>query len=74
MWAESMPELNKFTWNRYDDEDFWFKNLHHLDQQEISELLKTGFIEDEIVIDGIIETRFSRKVGNVWIGRKSYSL
>jgi hypothetical protein len=69
MWADSMQELKKFSWQQYDDEDFAFKNLQYLDKQEIEELLGLGFKEDEIIIDGVEDTRYSKKVGNVWIGR-----
>lgn len=69
MWADGMQELKKFSWQQYDDEDFAFKHLQYLDKQEIEELLGLGFIEDEIIIDGVEDTRYSKKVGNVWIGR-----
>ncbi|MCF0071398.1 hypothetical protein LZD49_13025 [Dyadobacter sp. CY261] len=70
MWASHVKELKNFTWQQHDDEDFAFKNLEYLDSQEIDELLKFGFNEDKIIIDGVEDTRYSRKVGNVWIGRK----
>ncbi|SEI69239.1 hypothetical protein SAMN05216327_103278 [Dyadobacter sp. SG02] len=68
-WADSVPELQKFTWRQHDDEDFWFKEIHYLDQEEINELLEAGFVEEEILLEGRKEIRYSRKVGNVWIGR-----
>ena len=68
-WADSIPELQLFTWQVHDDEDFCFKQIEELDEDEIHELLKAGFIEEKVVLESRDETMYSRKVGNVWIGR-----
>lgn len=70
-WADSVPDLQKFSWQQHDDEDFWFKEIHSLDQGEINKLLASGFVEEKILLQGREEIRYSRKVGNVWIGRMS---
>lgn len=70
-WADSVPELQKFTWQQHNDEDLWFKQIQELDEDDINELLREGFIEEKVVLEGRDETMYSKKVGNVWIGRVS---
>lgn len=68
--AENNDTLKNFRWELYDDEDIHFKELSFLDETEIADLLQSGFREEKVVIAGKEDVMFSRKVGNVWIGRK----
>lgn len=70
-WAKSIPELQLFTWQVHDDEDLSFKQIEELNEGEINNLLREGFIEEKVVLGGRDETMYSRKVGYVWIGRVS---
>ena len=68
-WKSKAYDLKKFEWILFDDEDLHFKNIEGLDDQEIDELLKTGFLAETIDIEKKEETMYSKKVGHVWIGR-----
>jgi hypothetical protein len=73
-WQSKNYDLSNFNWQLYDDEDFWFKNLSSLSNQEVQELENNGFVAEEIEINGEPEIRYSKKVGHVWIGRlKDYT-
>ena len=69
-WRSNDYDLNRFEWDLYDDEDLHFKNLQALDEEEISDLLDLGFKEEETTVyTGEKDTLYSKKAGNVWIGR-----
>jgi len=62
--------LNCFRWEVFDDEDIQFKELSYLDEYEVNELLHSGFYEEKVVINGIEDIMYARKVGNVSICRQ----
>ncbi|WP_254411200.1 hypothetical protein [Dyadobacter diqingensis] len=62
--------LNHFRWEVFDDEDIQFKKLSYLEEYEVTELLHSGFQEEKVVVRGKEDIMYSRKVGNVWIGRQ----
>jgi hypothetical protein len=62
--------LNYFRWEVFDDEDIQFKKLSYLEEYEVTELLHSGFHEEKVVVRGKEDIMYSRKVGNVWIGRQ----
>jgi len=70
-WGKSPYNLSDFDWELYDDELFVFKNLDQLQEHEIKNLLRNGFSEQRIVLNEKEEVQFSKKVGDVWIGRFS---
>lgn len=69
-WNSKVYDLDKFVFEEYMDEDFAFENIENLEPDDIKELIEEGYQKDEITIDGKPETRYSKRVGSVWIGRK----
>ena len=61
--------LDNFSWEVHDDDDIHFKELSFLDEYEVAELLQSGFQQQNVVVEGNEVIMFTRKVGNVWIGR-----
>lgn len=68
-WSCDRYNLSRFEWGRYDDEYLRFKKSEGLDDEEIEFLLKRGFKEEQTTINGNPETMYSRKAGDVWVGR-----
>lgn len=68
-WRSETYDLTKFEWELFDDEDLHYKNIEGLDNHEIDELLKEGFLVETVEIDKQEEIMYSRKVGHVWVGR-----
>ena len=70
-WESTQYNLSDFDWELYDDEIFLFKDLDELTEDDIKEISKNGFREDKIVLHGQEEIQYSKKAGDVWIGRLS---
>jgi hypothetical protein len=69
-WNAEKYDLLRFEWTLFDDEDIRFKNAEGLGDEEIEELLRMGFKEEQTVLTGGPETMYVRKVGHVWVGRE----
>jgi hypothetical protein len=68
-WASDAYDLNKFNWKLYDYEDLRFKRAEELDDEEISELIKHGYVEEQIEMNNQNDIMYSKKTGYVWVGR-----
>jgi hypothetical protein len=68
-WGSRQYNLYDFDWELYDDEVFLFKDLDELTEYDIKKISKNGFREDKIVLHGQEEIQYSKKTGDVWIGR-----
>ncbi len=68
-WGSRQYNLSDFDWELYDDEIFLFKDLDELSEEDIKEISKNGFREDKIVLHGHEEIQYSKKAGDIWIGR-----
>ncbi|MEQ8475440.1 hypothetical protein [Fulvivirga sp.] len=72
-WQSELFDLNQFTFQLYKDENLSFKNLEDLEEDEIADLIKEGYEAEETIIGGQTDIMYSKKVGNVWVGRKNKS-
>jgi len=69
-WDSDKYKLSRFEWTLFDDEDLGFKNVEGLEDEEIEELKKMGFKEEQTILNGEPETMYFEKVGHVWVGRE----
>jgi hypothetical protein len=68
-WSCYLYDLSRFTWELYDDEDFRFKNIEKLEEEDIRELMSKKYKAETTTINGQDEIMYSKKVDHVWIGR-----
>jgi hypothetical protein len=68
-WADDAYDLGKFDWELFDDEYLRFKEAEGLSDDEVAELLNSGFKAERTKILNQDDTMYSKKVGDVWVGR-----
>ena len=69
-WHSDKYDLSRFKWTLFDDEHLRFRNTEGLEDEEIEELKKVGFKEEQTILNGEPERMYVKKVGHVWVGRE----